>query len=79
MVNATNYLAVTIKQLCTGCGTCVEKCPVDALELGKNGKAKRNEAWCIGCGICAHFCPESAIKMLEGPRTVYVPPPKLRQ
>ena len=79
MVNATNYLASTIEELCTGCGTCVEKCPVDALKLNDEGKAERNEAWCIGCGICAHFCPESAIKMLEGPRTVYVPPPKLRQ
>jgi len=79
MVNATNYLASTIEDLCTGCGTCVEKCPVDALELNNDGKAERNEAWCIGCGVCAHFCPESAIKMLEGPRTVYVPPPKLRQ
>ena len=79
MVNATNYLADTIKDLCTGCGTCVEKCPVDAIKIGDDGKAERNEAWCIGCGICAHFCPESAIKMLEGPRIVYVPPPKLRQ
>lgn len=79
MVNATNYLAKTDLDFCTGCGKCVEKCPVDAIKLNDDGKAERNDDWCIGCGICAHFCPESAIKMLEGPRTVYVPPPKLRQ
>jgi len=78
MVNATNYLAKTDEDLCVGCGTCVEKCPVDAIELNDDGKAERNENWCIGCGICAHFCPEGAISLLEGQRTVFVPPPKLR-
>jgi len=78
MVNVTNYLAKTDQDLCVGCGTCVEKCPTDAIELNENNKAERNPDWCIGCGICARFCPESAISLLEGRRTVYVPPPKLR-
>ncbi|TFF98921.1 MAG: 4Fe-4S dicluster domain-containing protein [Promethearchaeota archaeon] len=78
MVNATNFLSKIDNDLCIGCGTCVERCPVDAIELNNENKAERNADWCIGCGICAHFCPESAISLLEGPRTVYVPPPKLR-
>ncbi|TFF93016.1 MAG: 4Fe-4S dicluster domain-containing protein [Promethearchaeota archaeon] len=78
MINATNYLAVTDMDLCTGCGTCVEKCPVEAIELNEENLPERNEDWCIGCGVCAYFCPESAISLLEGPRTVFVPPPKLR-
>lgn len=78
MVNATNYLAVTDKELCTGCGTCISRCPVDAIELDEDNKAERNDDWCIGCGICARFCPEDAISLLEGPRTVWVAPPKLR-
>lgn len=78
MVNATNFLSNIDQNLCVGCGTCVERCPVDAIELNNEEKAERNADWCIGCGICAHFCPESAISLLEGQRKVFVPPPKLR-
>lgn len=78
MVNSTNYLSNINQELCVGCGTCVENCPVDAIELNGDEKAERNPDYCIGCGICARVCPEGAISMLEGQRTVYVPPPKLR-
>lgn len=78
MINATNYLSDIDQAICIGCGTCVEKCPVDAIELNEDNKAERNPDWCIGCGICAHFCPESAISLIEGQRKVFVPPPKLR-
>jgi Pyruvate/2-oxoacid:ferredoxin oxidoreductase delta subunit len=79
MVNATNFLSNIDQEICVGCGTCVERCPVDAIELNEDEKAERNAEWCIGCGICAHFCPESAISLLEGRREVFVPPPKLRE
>lgn len=78
MVNATNYLAKVNLELCKGCGTCAEKCPVDAAKLNDENKSEINEPWCIGCGICARFCPEGAISLLEGPRIVSVPPPKLK-
>jgi len=78
MVNATNYLAQTNMDLCTGCGICVEKCPVDAIIINDNNKSERNDDICIGCGVCARFCPEGAIYLIEGKRTVYVPPPKLK-
>jgi Fe-S-cluster-containing hydrogenase component 2 len=77
MINSTNFLSSINEDLCVGCGTCVERCPVKAIELSDD-KAERNAEWCIGCGICAHFCPENAITLLEGIRKVYVPPPKLR-
>ncbi|MHA1488891.1 MAG: 4Fe-4S binding protein [Promethearchaeota archaeon] len=78
MVNSTNYLSNIDQEICVGCGTCVERCPVDAIALNDNNKAERNEDWCIGCGICARFCPESAISLIEGQRIVSVLPPKLR-
>ncbi len=78
MINSTNYLSYIDKEKCIGCGTCMEKCPVDAIEGDDNNKAERNADWCIGCGVCAHFCPENAISLLEGRRTVFVPPPRLR-
>ncbi|MBD3197637.1 MAG: 4Fe-4S dicluster domain-containing protein [Candidatus Lokiarchaeota archaeon] len=79
MINATNFLSNIDQEICIGCGTCIEKCPVDAIKLNEHTKAERNPDWCIGCGVCAHFCPENAISLLEGQRTVFVPPPKIRE
>jgi Pyruvate/2-oxoacid:ferredoxin oxidoreductase delta subunit len=79
MINSTNYLSYIDKEKCIGCGTCMEKCPVDAIEGDDNNRAERNADWCIGCGVCAHFCPENAISLLEGPRKVFIPPPRLRK
>lgn len=79
MINSTNFLAKIDKSKCVGCGTCLEKCPVDAIQGDDNNKAECNAELCIGCGVCAHFCPENAINLLEGMRTVFVPPPRLRK
>jgi Pyruvate/2-oxoacid:ferredoxin oxidoreductase delta subunit len=79
MINSTNYLCQIDKEKCIGCGTCVEKCPVEAIQGDDNNKAECNEDWCIGCGVCAHFCPENAISLLEGMRKVFVPVPRLRK
>ena len=46
---------------CTGCGVCVEVCPVGAIAL-ENGKARLDEAACTGCGACVDVCPEGAIQ-----------------
>jgi len=78
MINSTNFISEIDKSKCVGCGTCMEKCPVEAIEGDDNNKAERNPEWCIGCGVCAHFCPENAISLREGPRKVFVPPPRLR-
>ena len=46
---------------CTGCGVCVEVCPVEAVAL-VDGKAHIDEETCIGCGACADECPQNAIQ-----------------
>ncbi|MFX0074617.1 MAG: 4Fe-4S binding protein [Candidatus Hermodarchaeota archaeon] len=74
----TNYLAEVIEDDCVGCGTCLDLCPMNTIEL--NGPiAKVDDSKCIGCGICAHHCPEQAIdlKRIEN-REVFVPPPKIK-
>jgi len=78
LINSTNFLSQIDPDLCSGCGTCVEKCPVDAIELNNSDIAEVNADYCIGCGVCAHFCPENAVILLEGMRKVYVAPPRLR-
>ena len=77
IVNSTNYLSKPDPEICIGCGTCVERCPMDAISLNDDNKAEVNESNCIGCGICARFCPENAISLQEGMRRVYVPPPRI--
>jgi Na+-translocating ferredoxin:NAD+ oxidoreductase RNF subunit RnfB/predicted transcriptional regulator len=78
LINSTNHMSQINPDLCSGCGICVEKCPVDAIKLNETEVAEVNSEYCVGCGVCAHFCPENAISLLEGMRKVYVAPPKLR-
>ncbi len=44
----------------TGCGTCEENCPVEAIKV-ENEKAVVNEDDCVDCGTCIDECPEKAI------------------
>ena len=45
---------------CTGCGSCVDVCPPEAIAV-QNGKAVIS-MHCIDCGACPRVCPEGAIK-----------------
>jgi len=47
---------------CTGCGLCVDVCPVEAISL-ENDKAKVDAEKCVDCGQCVEECPNEAIKM----------------
>ncbi len=78
LINSTYYLSMIDKDTCTGCGTCVDWCPTDAIALDDNQLAQREETACIGCGLCARFCPDEAISLKEGLRRVFVLPPRLR-
>jgi len=44
---------------CVSCGICVEKCPVDAIEIKE--KALINPKICVGCAACTVICPVDAI------------------
>jgi uncharacterized Fe-S center protein len=47
------------KEMCKGCGLCVENCPSGAVKIGKT--ASINKRTCIGCGECYVCCPNKAI------------------
>jgi NAD-dependent dihydropyrimidine dehydrogenase PreA subunit len=50
---------------CTGCGTCVDTCPVAVFEVkdGKSVPVKPEE--CLVCRACEVQCPENAIQVIE--------------
>lgn len=45
---------------CTGCGSCVGVCPMDAISLAK-GKAVIDLDQCANCHACESVCPVDAI------------------
>lgn len=53
--------AVVDKNKCDGCGTCVDECPVGAIEL--NDYAIVDEEICTECGSCVDVCPNEAISL----------------
>jgi heterodisulfide reductase subunit A len=72
-------VSVVDEDICSGCGVCVELCPVEAIELveepvsavtfgvltvvGGTKKLARVIEGCIGCGSCAAYCPSGAISL----------------
>ncbi len=49
-------------QLCTGCGTCIDQCPVSALSMGAEFP-EVDGSICITCFCCQEVCPEKAISL----------------
>lgn len=49
------------KEDCTGCGLCVEICPVDTITLVE-GIAEIDMDGCIRCGKCHKSCPNDAVR-----------------
>ena len=55
-------MAVQIdEEKCTGCGACVEVCPVEALKV-EDDKATVSEE-CVECGACIDECPNEALSL----------------
>ncbi len=50
------------KEKCTGCETCVEECPSEAISMVEE-KASIDADSCVDCGVCVDACPAEAISM----------------
>ncbi len=60
-------IEVVIEERCTGCGTCVDACPSDVLEVGPQGKAViARQADCQTCLLCELYCPADALFVWPG-------------
>jgi Pyruvate/2-oxoacid:ferredoxin oxidoreductase delta subunit len=51
---------------CVACGTCVDRCPAEALAL-EEGPPQVDRDRCFGCAVCATGCPSEAIDMISRP------------
>jgi ferredoxin len=73
----TNYLSGQGRGECKGCGSCVERCPVDAIRLGEDKDGSEyvsvDTDRCIGCGVCVRFCPTGSRIMERRKETMFVP------
>ena len=63
MINRTSSLRPQADpQRCTGCGTCADQCPAQALEMVEDVPVVDPQA-CIVCFCCQEICPEKAIAL----------------
>jgi len=57
-----NFYAQVDSELCIGCGTCIDRCQMEAITFEEN-KAQINKKRCIGCGNCVYICPSDALSL----------------
>ncbi len=83
-MSPSNYEVKLSAQSCKACALCVQRCPMEAIELRPNADAKNKKGktaalkpeLCIGCGVCAYSCPTGSLvlstrlKTVEPPRDV---------
>ena len=50
---------------CTGCGTCVDVCPMGVFEIENEKSTVGNADDCIICMACVTQCPNEAIEVIE--------------
>jgi len=67
----SNFYAEVDVESCSGCGTCEQRCQLDAISL-EEGIAVVIKELCIGCGNCTTTCPEDAI-MLKKKEEEFIP------
>lgn len=60
----TSFYVEVDSELCTGCGTCIDRCQMDALSL-IDDISTVNRKKCLGCGLCVVTCPTEAIKLIN--------------
>ena len=80
-VYTTNFIATVADADCSGCGRCVDACPVEAATLvsahnfqqrGRR-KVRLEEGRCLGCGVCTRVCNPKAIRLVPREQRVLTP------
>jgi len=64
---STPFIAALDEATCVGCGVCIDRCQMEALEMA-DGKARLDRDRCIGCGLCVSMCPTHALTLERKPK-----------
>ncbi len=80
-IHTTNFIPRIDPAPCSGCGRCVNACPVEAVALvsanvagdPNRRRAMLNEDSCLGCGVCVRACPGGALSLVSRPQRVLTP------
>jgi len=75
VVDPSRFKAEIDQELCTGCGTCHDRCYFGAIiwQEPSEGKSMVMDEKCMGCGLCQITCPEEAIKFVEVRSRDFIP------
>lgn len=65
----TNYYAEVDPEICSACGTCADRCQMDAVAIGISDVAEVDLDRCIGCGLCVTTCPSEAVSLRKKPES----------
>ena len=82
-VQTTSFIPEIDDSACTGCGKCINACPVNAIEYIpidhqvntniRNKKVKINTEICLGCGICVRECLNKSITLEKRKEQIITP------
>ena len=80
-VHTTNFMPEVLESSCTGCGRCVQLCPVEAMIMvsandphaPKRQVAKLVPERCLGCGVCVRGCNRNSLKLIPRAERVLTP------
>ncbi len=61
----SNFFAAVDAGECTECGTCEQRCPMDAITTA-DAAATVDRDRCIGCGLCVTTCPAGRDSRAQG-------------
>ncbi len=75
-VVGSNYYAKVDTKRCQGCGTCMTRCPIEAV-VESDAVSAIDLKRCIGCGLCVPTCSQNAMHLIEKEEEVL--PPKTEE
>ena len=71
MFARSNYVSAVDPDTCVVCGTCEERCPVDAISMEDAAVVDADK--CIGCGVCYPSCTTESITLVPRPEAEQTP------